>query len=284
MNVTPAFRGSVAIASGRLSRAQLRSPRFLPLYRDIYIDTGQRLDLEGRARAATLLLPAAGALAGYSAAALWRAGCSPPEADVEIAVPGGKIRAQPGIVVHRGALHPDEITTRSGIRLTTSLRTAYDLTRRLGQAEAVVCLDALTRVGRFDPARILELAERHRRARGNQQLARIVGLSHPAAGSAGETRCRLALVLRGLPAPDVQFLVRGRDGEVLAKVDLAYPKHRLAIEYDGRPPAKPALDDLTLRRDELLVAHGWTVLHCTSDALRRADQFAMNVAQRLGLR
>jgi hypothetical protein len=69
------------------------------------------------------------------------------------------------------------------------------------------------------------------------------------------------------------------------RVDLAYPQQKLAIEYDGRPPYKPALDDSTLRRDEIGIALGWTLLHCGSDATHvRADQFAENVARRLGLR
>jgi hypothetical protein len=51
------------------------------------------------------------------------------------------------------------------------------------------------------------------------------------------------------------------------------------------PPYKPALDDSTLRRDEIGIALGWTMLQCGSDATHvRADQFAENVARRLGLR
>ena len=119
MDVTPAFRGSEAIASGRLTRGQLRGPGYLSLFRDVYVRAGQRLDLEARSRASTLFLPSGGALAGHSAAALWRAGCSPAEADVEFAVPGGTVRAQPGLVVHRGALNADEVTMRSGVPVTT---------------------------------------------------------------------------------------------------------------------------------------------------------------------
>jgi hypothetical protein len=285
MDVTPAFRGSEAIASGRLTRGQLRGPGYLSLFRDVYVRAGQRLDLEARSRASTLFLPSGGALAGHSAAALWRAGCSPAEADVEFAVPGGTVRAQPGLVVHRGALDADEVTMRSGVPVTTPLRTAYDLGRRPPRVEAVVCLDALARAGRFAPADVMALAARHPGARGNQRLPEVVRLSNPAAESAGETRCRLALVLRGLPEPQVQYRIRDRDGRVVLRVDLAYPLQKLAIEYDGRPPYKPALDDSTLRRDEIGIALGWTMLHCGSDATHvRADQFAENVARRLGLR
>lgn len=289
MNVTPAFRGSVAVAAGRVTPAQLRGPRFLRLYRDIYVDVGaaegKRLDVVARSRASTLFLPVGGALAGYSAAAFWQAGCAPPEADVEFAVPGGKLRAQAGLLVHRGELAEDEVTVKSGIRLTTRVRTAYDLARRLPLVEAVVCLDALAKVGRFAPDTVVAVAGRHPGARGNDRLRHVVALSNPAAESPGETRCRLALVCRGLPPPEVQYRIRDGHGRVVLRVDLAYPEHKLAIEYDGRPPYKPALDDATLRRDEGAIGLGWTVLHCSADGAGvRADEFADAVARRLGIR
>jgi hypothetical protein len=146
MDVTPAFRGSQAVAAGLFTRGQLRGPRFRSLYHDIYLPAGEPRDLDTRSRASTLLLPPGGALAGHSAATLWRAGCSPVEADVEIAAPDTTIRARPGLVVHRGELAADEVMSRFGIRLTTPLRTAYDLARRSSRIEAVVCLDALARL------------------------------------------------------------------------------------------------------------------------------------------
>ena len=48
-----------------------------------------------------------------------------------------------------------------------------------------------------------------------------------------ETRLRLLLVDHGLPAPQVQYALRDRYGDLLARFDLAYPAARLAIEYDG---------------------------------------------------
>lgn len=205
----------------------------MPVFRDVAVETGHSFDIEARSRAATLILPSGGALAGYSAAALWRAGCAPAEADVEFAVPGGKLRARPGLVVHRGQLDPDEVAVRAGFRVATPLRTAYDLAGRLPRVEAVVCVDALARVGGFAPEDVLAVADRHPGARGTAQLAAEVRLADPLAESPGETRCRLALVLRGLPKPELQYLLRDRAGRVIARLDMAYPQHRFAIEYDG---------------------------------------------------
>jgi very-short-patch-repair endonuclease len=67
-----------------------------------------------------------------------------------------------------------------------------------------------------------------------------------------------------------QFRVFDAEGFV-ARVDLAYPELRIAIEYDGLWHAErhAFLDDR--RRLNRLVAAGWVVLHVTADDLRRPD-------------
>lgn len=49
-----------------------------------------------------------------------------------------------------------------------------------------------------------------------------------------ETVTRLALAGAGFPEPVVAHDVF-QDGRFLGRVDLAYPKFRIAIEYDGKP-------------------------------------------------
>lgn len=49
-----------------------------------------------------------------------------------------------------------------------------------------------------------------------------------------ETRLRLLLVRAGLPEPEVAWVLRDRGGRRIAELDLAYPRWRVAPEYDGR--------------------------------------------------
>ena len=102
-------------------------------------------------------------------------------------------------------------------------------------------------------------------ARGCRQLARAIALADPLSESAMETRLRLILVVGGLPPPVAQYRVRDGSGRVLARVDLAYPKARLAIEYDGHYH----FDDLNSRRDRrrdlLLDELGWHTMRFTED-------------------
>jgi hypothetical protein len=70
------------------------------------------------------------------------------------------------------------------------------------------------------------------RARGSRQAREVAALADGRAESPPETRLRLLVLRAGLPPPVAQFEVRHR-GRFVARVDCAYPEHRLAIEYDG---------------------------------------------------
>jgi very-short-patch-repair endonuclease len=54
----------------------------------------------------------------------------------------------------------------------------------------------------------------------------------------------------------------------VARVDLAWPEQRVAVEYDGLWHGTPAQFHRDRRRLNALVAAGWTVIHVTSAQLR----------------
>lgn len=64
--------------------------------------------------------------------------------------------------------------------MTTPLRTAYGLARRLPLRAAVAALDALARHDGFEPQAVLQLANRYPRARGRRRLPTADDvLNHP---------------------------------------------------------------------------------------------------------
>lgn len=78
-----------------------------------------------------------------------------------------------------------------------------------------------------------------------------------------ETRLRLTLVDGGAPMPEVNFDVVEL-GVWIAQVDLAYPRQRLAVEYEGdhhRTAADQWATDID--RVERLHAAGWRVIRVT---------------------
>jgi hypothetical protein len=279
LGVVP-FRGSGAVQRGLLTERVLRGHRYRRLFHDIYLAAGAPADLTARSHAASLLASGLGVLSGYSAAELLGARCAPAEANAELTVPGGDLREQPGLTVHRDLLVDDEITDAAGLLVTTALRTAWDLARWLPTVEAVVAMDALARIGRFTPGAVLQIHGRYSRARWRRRVPGVIDLSDPRAESPMETRSRLVLVLRGLPRPELQYPVFDQFGGFIARLDMAYPQLKLAMEYDGRGHLAAWQQESDARRLNLLGAAGWSVLRFTApDVLRTPDAMAAQVRE-----
>ena len=79
-----------------------------------------------------------------------------------------------------------------------------------------------------------------------------------------ESRTRVALVLAGLP-PEVQYPVVA--GGRRYRLDLAYPEHRIAVEYDGAEHRGQRRARLDLVREAALTAAGWRILRFDADVV-----------------
>jgi hypothetical protein len=255
------FRGSRAVAAGLLTWNVLRGPRFRRLFPDVYVPADLECDLAVRSRAAAVLVHPRGVLAGYSAAELLGASCGPADAPAEVLLLAAGCQSYhcPGLRVHRDLVDLPETTRAGCVRLTTPVRTAFDLARWApGLTEKVVALDALAHVHRFAPADVLETKQNHPGAYWSRALPEVVRLANARSESPMESRIRLALVLAGLPAPTPQHEVTadGRD----YRLDLAYPSVRLAVEYDGDLHRTQERAHRDLVREAALVRLGWRIL------------------------
>jgi very-short-patch-repair endonuclease len=272
------FRGSSAVAAGLVSKGQLRGSTFRRLFPDIYLPREVAPTLAVRSRGAQLLVAGYGALAGYSAAELLGARIAPRDADAEVVVPGGEFRECRGLRVHREQLADDEVETVAGLVVTSAVRTAYDLARWSTQVEGIVAADALGRVGRFGSGALFGMAARYPGARWRSRVPLVAELMDTRAESAMETRCRVSLVLRGLPKPELQYPVRDELGNQVAWLDMAYPAVRAGVEFDGEHHQEARAFQADLARHNRLAALGWTVLRASAtDVLRNPDAFAAQV-------
>lgn len=167
-------------------------------------------------------------------------------------------------------LRPDDWTRVAGVRVTTPTRTAVDLACRLPRREALAALDALARECDVTVEGMQRLLRRYRRRRGVVQARGLVPIADPRSESSRESWTRLAILDHGLPAPKPQWWVEV-DGVAAYRLDLAYPRARVAVEYDGEEfhssPADRAADR---RRREWLHEHGWHVIVVTKDDFRGA--------------
>lgn len=277
-----AFRGSTAVTAGMVTKNELRGPRFIRLFPDTYVAVrDEPPDLELRSHAAYRYVEGRGVLAGYSAAELLGASCGSRDAPAEIVAPSGH-RNQPGLLVRRERLTPDDVMDVRGIRTTTPVRTAFDLARRGGLVERVVAVDALARRHRFAPDQLLHLTVRYRGARGVDRIPEVLAHADRRSGSPMETRLRMVIVQGGLPRPEAQWVVQDPRTRTAVWLDLAYPERRIAIEYEGGGHADA---DAVLRdvgRYTALVDKGWRVYRYTKfDVLRNPDKIVDDLARAL---
>lgn len=107
-------------------------------------------------------------------------------------------------------------------------------------------------------------------------LARALAEIRVGAESPEETRLRLALIRAGLPEPELNWSLHARDQRFIARLDLAFPRYRVASEYDGRGHA---FDDAQFKRDadrwDDIRATGWILVRILSHHLRPDPQVAV---------
>lgn len=173
-------------------------------------------------------------------------------------------------------LLPSDVTEVHGLRVTTPIRTAWDLGRVRWADEAICGLDVMLRLGVFAKDELVAGVERFRGMRHVTTLRALAPLADGRAESPGESVLRLRWLERGLPAPDLQVEVR-IDGVLVAVLDMAHEGLRFAAEYDGAEwhssPDQRAHDR---RRRAVVSGEGWVVTPFVCEdvfgRLRRGDQ------------
>jgi very-short-patch-repair endonuclease len=261
------FLGRLAVAEGLITERQLRGPFVERVLHGVYRPAWVPLTHLMQCQAACLVLPDSAAITGVSAATvlgvpLARAG------DPVVAVIAEQLKAakRAGVRV-RTSQRPVRIgRALDGVRLAEANRLAFDAVAGQPLPDAVARLDALVRAGVVDLERFCEWLGSHRlhHVRGARAAAALVDAR---AESLPESRTRVILHGAGIrTVPQHRVTV---DGRVIARVDLAIPELRIAIEYDGRWHEDEHQRGLDNERLAALRAAGWTVVVVTAEMLRR---------------
>jgi hypothetical protein len=259
------FRGSEAVADGLLTPAQLRTGQFQRLLQGIYASRQLRVTHVLLCQAAALLAPADAVLTGRSAATVRGVVLAGPKDPVEFAVPErsrfGPIK---GLQIRR--VSDEELGGQPwcGTRLGDGVRIGFDLAARAELSLAVARLDAAIRAGIVDfDALAAHVTGCH--ANDVRRVRAAIALVDPRAESLPESQCRVVLHRAGIPVVP-QWTVR-LDGRPIARVDLALPDLKIAIEYDGRWHRDVGQFELDRRRLNQLTAAGWSVVFVTAELL-----------------
>lgn len=270
------FLGSEAVGEGVLTPDQLRGPGVQRIFRNLYAPAGVRVTHELRSRGATWVLPADAVVTGRSAAVVRGVPLAFPTDPVEIVAPlGRRIAYRAGIDLRRTAITPDEYEPWAQGRIATPRRMALDLLLDRPLPKAVADLDAVLCARLVDLSEITELVY-GRSDRGIVLARRAVELADARAESRPESEVRVWLNLAGLhPVP--QYWITGPAGRI-ARVDLAFPELKIAIEYDGQW-REGQLWALNHDRARLNQVHAldWEVVFVTAPLLARPTRMITEI-------
>lgn len=241
--------------------------------RGVYVAAHQPDTLDLRAAALHLVVADGHVIIDRTAAWLWGIDCHG-FAELEVApivetcaLRGRQPTSRAGADGHSRDLSADDITTVRGLRVTTPLRTALDLGCHLRRREAYAALCMFARQHDVTAAVLARQLGRFAKRRGVVQLRELAGLVDERVESVREAWTLLAIHDAGLPLPEPQVWV-DCDGVPTYRLDFAYRKRRVCVEYDGAEAHDQSVEQREhdrVRRDWLR-AKGWIVI-----VVRRGD-------------
>jgi hypothetical protein len=188
--------------------------------------------------------------------------------------PGVRMRPTTGLMVHQrtGA----ELRLVASRLATAPAWTAVEVARELKRPRALATLDAALGSGWCTQRELERTVQQQRGRRGIVAVRELLPYADARAESAMESETRLVIIDYGLPLPELQYEIRGRNGE-LWRVDFAWPETRVAAEYEsvewhaGR--SEMLKDKVRLAAVQQL---GWTVIPIIVDDVRRHPDLLAN--------
>ena len=221
-----------------MTSRRLASADFRRLHHGVHVDAAAGHDIATIIQAASLLLPPDGAIGGW-AAAWWhgvdRIDGARGRLPVLLCLPQPGRRRRAGVASFRSALAPGDVVSVDGIRVTSPLRTCFDLVRRsVERDDRVAAIDAFRAAGLVSAADLVSYASERPGWRGVGRVMPAARLSAAGTESLPETLLRLAWVADArLPEPLVNPTIVDIRGRLAGRVDLFDPRSALVLEYDG---------------------------------------------------
>jgi uncharacterized protein DUF559 len=260
----PATRAGATDAG--LTVWQLRHRDVVRLSRNTYLPVSALDDVRQRIAAVLLTAPERAVVSDVTAAELW--GVQLPlrrnDARVHLTVEtGSAVRNRADRVVHRRPWEADEVVVRAGFSVTNPSRTWRDLAAVVPPAALLAAGDQLLD-GLCTPEQLAAQLARRPGGRGAARARKVLALAGEPAESPMESVLRWVLHEAGLPPPVVQHVVTDAFGAFLGRADLAWPERKVIVEFDGEVHRERRVFVEDLRRQNRLVAAGWTVLRFTS--------------------
>lgn len=261
----PATRSAVR-ASG-LNERELRHPDVVRLSRDTYLPRALRGELASRLAAVLLTAPPGAVVSHLSAADVWELQIPFRDREddrVHVTIPdGSRAESRADRRLYRLPIRPLDVVRKGPVPVTSPARTWRDLAGILELPALLAATDQIVN-GLASRRELQAELVRRPRGRGCARARLVLPIANPLAESPMESVLRWLIHEGGLPMPELQFPVRDAGGVVVAAADMAWPEHKVLVEFDGDVHRQRRTFVEDRRRQNRLVAAGWIILRFTS--------------------
>jgi Transcriptional regulator, AbiEi antitoxin len=138
-----------------------------------------------------------------------------------------------GLTVHRtGYVHPDDITTRNGLRVSSVARMLIELAPRESERELTRLITQAARKRILEIEKVEEAMARHQRRPGLSKLKRALAAYRPREDRKSDLEIAFDELLDrhpDIPPPKCNIVIDGWE------IDCYWPDSKVAVELDGRP-------------------------------------------------
>jgi hypothetical protein len=205
-----------------------------------------------------------------TAATLWDLPLARPHGrDLHVsAVPPAREPRARGVSGHRVVVTAEHVTLCRGLPVAAPAEVWAQLAAHTSLDDLIAVGDAILTRELAGLEELSDAATRLRR-RGSKELVAALPLLRAGAESPRESLVRLILIRAGLPEPELNWVLRDSAGNFVARLDLAYPAYRVAVEYDGRQHAAQAQFRRDADRWPAIAAQGWQLVRVVDHHLER---------------
>jgi hypothetical protein len=143
-------------------------------------------------------------------------------------------RAEAGVRQHQGVVRPGDVVERDGVEVTSATRTALEVTTCARTEISLVVVNELlhrrlTTLG--------DLQQRYALMSKDPFTLKtdlVLRLADPRLESVGESRTFFMCYRGGIPVPTPQYELHDDNGDVIARLDFAWPEIGVWLEFDGK--------------------------------------------------
>lgn len=207
----------------------------------------------------------------------------------------GKIgRQEAGVRQHAGTVQPGDVVDRNGVAVMSATRLGLEITTLADVEHSLVVVNNLLNVGHTTLAALAERYDAMAHWPNTLITDLVLRLANPKIESVGESRTFHLCYSHRIPMPEPQYEVKDSAGQILGRVDFAWPELGVFLEFDGKVKYEKLLKDgerasdvviREKRREERICRQtGWTCIRIVWSDLEHPARTAALIREALSAR